>query len=117
MRDVVDAVAHDEADRPVPRSQQRREVLAAEVAGERPTVRRAMQLAAAMFDRRADGDELSEFGPPLIPPDLQPDADDAVGAELIGLFLHPRHRELTGVVHRLREDGHLLVLTPVRLLK
>jgi hypothetical protein len=46
-----------------------------------------------------------------------PHSDDSVGAELVGLFLHPRHRQLAGVVHGLRQDAHLLVPVPVRLLE
>jgi hypothetical protein len=49
--------------------------------------------------------------------DVEPHPDDAVGAQLVGLLLHPRHGQLTGVVHRLGEDVHLLVLVPVRLLE
>ena len=40
--------------------------------------------------------------------------DDAVGAELIGLLLHPRHRQLAGAVHRLGEHRHLLAFFPTR---
>ena len=49
---------------------------------------------------------------PVVAADVEPDADDAVGAELVGLLLHARHRELARVVHRLRQDGHLLALVP-----
>jgi hypothetical protein len=43
--------------------------------------------------------------------DLEPHADDAVCTELVGLILHPRHRQLAGVVHRLRQDVQLLILS------
>ena len=112
MRDVVDAVAEHEADGPVAGGEQRPEVLAGEIARERPSVRRAMQLALRMLDRRADRDELGELSAPLVPPDLEANADDAVGAERVGLLLHARHRELARVVHRLRQHVELLVLAP-----
>ena len=81
-----------------------------EVARERPARRRAVQRAAGVLDRRADGDELGEVLAPLVAPDVQAHADDAVRAQLLGLLLHARHRELAGLVHRLREHGQLLVL-------
>src|SRR5207247_4138914 len=80
-------------------------------------VRRPVQLAAAVLDGGADGDELGQIGTPLVAADVQPHPDDAVGAELVGLLLHARHRQLAGVVHGLGEDVHLLVLVPVRLLE
>ena len=61
-----------------------------------------MEHALAVADGGADRDELGELAAPLVAADVEPDADDAVGAELVGLLLHPRHRELAGVVHRLR---------------
>ena len=73
-----------------------------------------MHDAAAVLDRGADRDELGEVGAPVVAADVEPDADDAVGSELVGLFLHPRHRELAGVVHRLRQDFHLLALVEAR---
>ena len=108
VRDVVDAGAHDHADRAVAGAQQRPEVLAGEVARERAAVGRAVQLAAAVLDRGADGDELRHVLAPLVAADVQPHADDAVGAELVGLLLHARHRQLAGGVHRLGEHVHLL---------
>src|SRR5579884_119841 len=69
-----------------------------------------------MLDGRSDGDELSQVCAPLVATHFQPDADDPIGAELIRFLLHPGHRQLAGVVHRLRQDIHLLVLAPVRLL-
>ena len=41
-----------------------------------------MQDALAMLDRGADRDELGEIRAPLVAADVQPHADDAVGAEL-----------------------------------
>ncbi len=114
--DVVDARAHHEADRPMARGEQRPEVLTGEVARERPPVRGAMQLAVVVLDRGADRDELGEMLPPFVPSDVEPDADDAVRAELVGFFFHARHRELARLVHRLREDSHLHRLLPARLL-
>ena len=71
----------------------------------------------AVLDGRADRDELGQVGAPLVAADVQPHADDPVGAELVGLLLHARHRQLAGVVHRLGEHVHLLVLAPDRLLE
>ncbi len=71
-----------------------------------------MQLALGVLDRRPDRDELGELAAPLVTPDLQADADDAVRAERIRLLLHPRHRQLARVIHRLREHLELLVLAP-----
>ena len=67
-----------------------------------------------VLDRGADGDELGQVLAPLVAADVEPHADDAVGAELLGLLLHPRHRQLARLVHRLREHGHLLVLAVAR---
>ena len=47
---------------------------------------------------------------PLVPAHVEPHADDPVRAELVGLLLHARHGQLAGVVHRLRQHVHLLVL-------
>ena len=60
----------------------------------------------------ADGHELGEVVAPRAAADLQADGHDPVGAELVGLLLHARHRELARVVHRLGEDVHLLVAAP-----
>ena len=61
----------------------------------------AVQHALAVLDGGADREELGELAAPLVAADVEAHADDAVGAELVGLFLHARHRELAGVVHRL----------------
>ena len=115
--DVVDAVAHHQPDGAVAGPQQLGEVLPAQVGGERPPVRRAVKLAAAVLDRGSDRDELGEVGAPFVASDVEPDADDAVRAELVGLLLHPRHRELARVVHRLGQHAELLTLIPHRLLE
>ncbi len=112
MGDVVDAVAHHQTDGAVAGAQQRREVLAAQIGGERAPVWRPVQFAVAVLDGGPDRDELGEVGAPLVAADVQPHADDPVGAELVGLLLHPRHRELAGVVHRLGQHAELLVLVP-----
>src|SRR5438874_4530934 len=65
-----------------------------------------------MLHRRSDRDELREVGAPFVTADLEPHADDAVGAELVGLLLHAGHRQLPRVVHGLGEDVELLVLVP-----
>src|SRR5947199_122693 len=46
---------------------------------------------------------------------LQLHADDPLGLDSLRLGLHPLHRQLTRMVCRLRQDLHLLVLTPARL--
>ncbi len=75
-----------------------------------------MKLAPAVLDGGAHGDELGHALTPVVAADRQAHADDAVGAELLGLLLHARHRELARLVHRLREHVHLLALFPLRLL-
>ena len=57
-----------------------------------------------MLHRGADRDELGQLAAPLVAADVEAHADDAVGAELVGLLLHPGHRELARVVHRLAES-------------
>ena len=117
MGDMVDAVAHHQSHRAIAGAKQRREVLAGEIGGERPPVGGPVKLAAPVLDGRPNGDELSQVGAPFVAPDVEPDAHDPVGAELICLLLHARHRELSGVVHRLGQNAHLLVLIPHRLLE
>jgi hypothetical protein len=46
------------------------------------------------------------------PLNLETHRDDPVGAEDVGLGLHPGHREFAGVVHRLGERLEFLVLAP-----
>ena len=70
-----------------------------------------------MLHRRADRDELGEVRAPVVAADRQAHADDAVGAELVRLLLHARHRQLAGVVHRLGQHAELHVLVPVGLLQ
>lgn len=48
-----------------------------------------------------DGEELGYVAAPLLELHLQPHPDDAVGPEDAGFGLHPVHRELAGVIHRL----------------
>ena len=116
--DVVDAGAHHHAERRVAGLDQRPEVLAGQVGGERlvrgccASVTPPSGARVVGLDRGADGDELGEVGAELLELDVQPDPDDAVGAELVGLGLHPGHRQLAGVVHGLREHVELLVLAP-----
>jgi hypothetical protein len=116
--DVVDAGAHDHAERRVAGPDQRPEVLAGQVGGERlascccaschsPAARARLGL-----DRRADRDELGDVVAELLHLDVQPDADDAVRAERVRLGLHPGHRQLPGVVHGLGQHVELLVLAP-----
>ncbi len=110
--DVVDAGAHDHPDRPVAGREQRVEVLAGEITRERAAVGRAVQLALAVADGGADRDELGEVVAPLAAADVEAHGHDPVGAELVGFLLHARHRQLARVVHRLRQDVHLLVAAP-----
>ena len=67
-----------------------------------------------MLNGGADGDELGHVLTPLVAADVEAYAHHTVGAERVGLLLHPRHRELTSVVHRLREHCHLLAALPAR---
>ena len=70
-------------------------------------------LAAVVgLDRGADGEELGGVGAPLLELDLEAHADDAVGAEHVGLGLHAAHRQLARVVHGLGQDVQFLVLAP-----
>ena len=110
--DVVDAAAHHHPHRAVAGAQQRPEILAREVAGERPAVGRTVQRAVAVLDGGADRDELRHVLAPLVAADVQAHADDAVRAELVGLLLHARHRQLARPVHRLGEHSHLLAFLP-----
>ena len=64
------------------------------------------------LDRGADGQELGDVRAPLLQLHRQPDRDDPVRAEDVGLGLHPVHRQLPGVIHRLGQGVHLLVLAP-----
>ncbi|HEY6491904.1 MAG TPA: hypothetical protein VIZ43_01420 [Trebonia sp.] len=118
VRDVVDAGAHDHAERGVAGPDERPEVLAGQVRGERlllvvaPLGYPAAAGAWLGLDRGADRDELGDVRAELLHLDVQPHAHDAVGAERVRLGLHPGHRELARVVHRLGEDVQLLVLAP-----
>src|ERR1700693_1688413 len=69
-----------------------------------------------MLHGGADREDLGQVLPPLVAADVEPHADDAVGAQLVSLLFHPRHRELTRLVHRLGEHLHLHRLLPARLL-
>ena len=62
--------------------------------------------------RGAGGHELQHLLAPDVHLHPQLDADDAVGAEVVGLGAHPGHRQLPGAVHRLGQDLQLLVLRP-----
>src|SRR5581483_2435308 len=117
MCDVVDARPHHEPERPVAGREQREEILAREIARERPAVRRTVQNSLAVAHGGADRDELGEITAPLVPADVEPYADDPIGAELVRLLLHARHRQLARVVHRLSQDVHLLVPAPLAHLK
>jgi hypothetical protein len=70
-----------------------------------------------MFDRRPDGNELGQLATPFVAADLESNADDAGGLELIRFLLHPRHRQLARVIHRLRQHVELLVCPPSPQLK
>jgi hypothetical protein len=64
------------------------------------------------LDRRADRDELGDVRAELLHLHVQPDADDPVGAQRVGLGLHPGHGQLTRVVHGLGQHVELLVAAP-----
>ena len=116
--DVVDAGPHDHAQGGVAGPDQRPEVLAGQVGGERlalvvaPVVDPAAAGVRLGLDRGADRDELGDIVAELLHLDVKADADDAVRAERVRLGLHPGHRQLPGVVERLGEHGELLVLAP-----
>ena len=117
MRDVIDAAAHHHLDRPIAGVQQRPEILARQIGGERAAVMCAKALVAfAVHDAGADGDELQQMLVPLQALDGQLHADDAVRAHRRRLGAHARHRQFAGVVHRLGEDIQLLVLAPAAVL-
>jgi hypothetical protein len=116
--DVIHARPHHHAERGVPGPDQRPEVLAGQVRGERlalvvaPVVNPAAACALFSLDGRADRDEFGDVGAELLQLHVQPDADDAVGLQRVGLGLHPGHGQLTRVVHGLGEHVKLLVGAP-----
>jgi hypothetical protein len=60
----------------------------------------------------ADRDELGDVGAELLQLHVQPDADDPVGAQRVGLGLHPGHGQLARVVHGLGQYVEFLVAAP-----
>src|SRR5664280_1546118 len=111
--DVVDAGPHDQALGNVTGLHQRPEVLAREVRGEGLAELVAMGDTVLRLDRGADSDELGGILAPFVVVDVEPHADDAVGTELGGLFLHAGHGQLPRVVHGLGQLGELLALPPL----
>jgi hypothetical protein len=69
-----------------------------------------------MDNAGADGDEFQQMFVPLETFDREFNTDNAVRAHRGGFSPHPRHGKFPGMVHRLREDIHFLVLTPVAVL-
>ena len=59
-----------------------------------------------------DGDELGDVAAEFLHLDVQPDADDPVRTQFLGLGFHPAHRQLARVIHGLRQDIEFLVLAP-----
>ncbi len=113
MRDVIHAGAEDERNRDRARGQQSEEVLRGQIRREGPAVRCPVRaVAGQMTDCGTRSQELEHVLAPGIHLHLELHADDAVGAEVIGFGLHPRHRQLPGVVHGLRQDLELLILAP-----
>ena len=111
--DVVDAGAEHERHRDRSRGQQPEEVLCRQIRGERPAIGSAVRaLAGQVPDGGAGCDELQAALAPGVHLHPELHADDAVRAEVIGLGLHARHRELARVVHGLGEDLELLILAP-----
>ncbi len=68
--------------------------------------------AGQLCSRRAGGQELEHILSPDVGLHAQLHPDDPVRPEVLGLCLHPRHRELARVVHRLGQHPELLVLAP-----
>ena len=113
MRDVIDATAHDHFNRAVAGMQQRPEILAGKIRGERPAIMRAETLMAlAMHNAGADGDEFQQMLVPFQALDGEFDADNAVRPHRGGLGAHARHREFARVVHGFGEHIHFLVFRP-----
>ncbi len=113
MSDVIDAGAEHERHRNRPRGQEPEEVLRRQIRGERAAVGSAVRaLAGQVPDGGAGRDEFQAALTPGVHLHPQLHADDAVGAEVIGLGLHAGHRELARVVHGLGEDLEFLVLVP-----
>jgi hypothetical protein len=74
-----------------------------------------MEAALRVPDGRSDRNELRQASSPRVLPDLEADADDAVGSERLRLCFHPCHRKLARVVQRLREHVELSVPPPLHL--
>jgi ABC-type multidrug transport system fused ATPase/permease subunit len=123
VRDVIHARPHDHAERRVPGPDQRPEILAGQVGGERlvlvvPPVRDASAAGPVLgLDRRAHRDEFGDVRAELLHFHLEPHADNPVRPQRVGLGLHPGHRQLPGVVHGLRQHVQLLVPAPAADLK
>src|SRR5262245_13628461 len=71
---------------------------------------RRLDVARDRADGGADREELHHVVLPHVALHLQPRLDHGGGVQPLRLRLHPGHRQLPRLVHRLREDGHLGVL-------
>jgi hypothetical protein len=88
------------------------EVLTRQVRGEGLAELVAVGVSVFGLHCRSERNELGRIAAPLVVVDVQPNADDAVRPELVGLLLHARHGQLSGVVHRLGELWEFLALAP-----
>ena len=115
---MIHARPHHHAERRVTGPDERPEVLAGQVRGERlvlviaPVIDPAAARALFGLDRRADRDEFSDVGAEFLHLHVQPDTDDAVGAQCVRFGLHPAHGQLASVVHGLGQHVELLVAAP-----
>jgi hypothetical protein len=107
---VKHAVAHDERNRGESGSQQGRQILAGQVAGERLPVRAPIcPRLRGVSHGGADSDELEVLALALVTP-FETDADHTVRAQRIGLGLHARHRIPARAIRRVGKHGQLRLL-------
>src|SRR5205085_4790864 len=104
---IVGAVAKAEAARPEAAGPEEPELVARERADERLGAARERRLDVGLADRGADRGELDQVRAPVVGPAIEPDADDAGGAEELRLLAKPADRGVPRLVVGLRERGKL----------